>query len=105
MMKNDEVKSYIDEQLQRMHNEKIADATEVMIYLTSVLRGTASAEIVVVEGAGDGYSNAKKILKAPDEKERLKAAELLGKRHGLFKENLKIEGSIPIVITGENELE
>ena len=31
------------------------------------------------------------IEKPPDEKERLKAAELLGKRYGLFKEAVDLE--------------
>ena len=79
-----DIKSYIDEQLTKMHTEKIADATEVMKYLTSVLRGESAAEVVVVEGIGDGYSNARRIEKAPDEKERLKAAELLGILNVIF---------------------
>lgn len=27
-----------------------------------------------------------------------KAAELLGKRYGLFKENVKLEGAVPVII-------
>lgn len=100
MLKNVEVKNYIDEQLSLMHNEKIADATEVMMYLTSVLRGESQASIVVVEGTGDGCSEARTIEKNPDERERLKAAELIGKRYGIFtdKMNLEIE---PVVIVND----
>ncbi len=101
MLSNVDIKNYIDEQLDRIHNEKVADAKEVMIYLTSVLRGESTAEIVVVEGEGEGCSSARKIMKAPDEKEKLRAAELLGKRYGLFKENLKIEGVVPVVINDD----
>lgn len=100
MLKNVEVKNYIDEQLSLMHNEKIADATEVMMYLTSVLRGESQASVVVVEGTGDGCSEARTIEKNPDERERLKAAELIGKRYGIFtdKMNLEIE---PVVIVND----
>lgn len=42
-----------------------------MGYLTSVMRGQSEADVVVVEGTGDGYSEAKLIKKPPDEKERL----------------------------------
>lgn len=101
LMKHVEVKSYIDEQLERIHNENIADATEIMMYLTKVLRGKSSAEIVVVEGCGDGMSEARTMIKAPDERERLKAAELLGKRYGMFKDTMNIEGAIPVVITDD----
>ncbi|MBS6062627.1 MAG: terminase small subunit [Peptostreptococcaceae bacterium] len=86
-----EIKAYIDEQLNEIHNKSIADAAEVMKYLTSVLRGESLAEIVVVEGDGDGCSSARRINKAPDEREKLKAAELLGKRYSLFKDNMTLE--------------
>lgn len=33
-------------------------------------------------------------------RERLKAAELIGKRYGMFKDNLDVGGSIPVVISG-----
>ena len=59
-----------------------------MEYLTSVMRGKSQSEIVVVLGNGDGYSKACNINKTPDEKERLKAAELIGKRWGRFDRNL-----------------
>ncbi len=103
MLKNVEVKAYIDEQLEKMQSEKVADAQEVIEYLTSVLRGNSESEIVVVEGEGDGCSSARHIKKAPDEKEKLKAAELLGKRYGIFKESLKVDGVIPVVITDDME--
>ena len=83
-MKNVEIKAYIDEQLERIRSEKTAEAQEVMEYLTAVMRGDSESEVVVVEGCGDGCSEARRIKKAPDEKDRLKAAELLGKRYGLF---------------------
>ena len=92
-----DIKTYIDEQLERISSEKIADATEVIQYLTSVLRGESSSEVVVIEGCGDGYSEARRMDKAPDEKERLKAAELLGKRYGIFTDKTKLEVE-PVVI-------
>lgn len=99
------IKAYIDEQLERMHNAKIADAAEVLEYLTSVLRGESSSEVVVVEGQGDGVSEARRVKKAPDEKERLKAAELIGKRNGLFTDKVNVSGAVPVVISGDDELE
>lgn len=90
-LKKLEIKSYIEQELERIRDNNIADAAEVMKYLTSVLRGESLAEIVVVEGDGDGCSSARRINKAPDEKERLKAAELLGKRYSLFKDNMTLE--------------
>ena len=73
---------------QEADDNAIANATEVLKYLTSVLRGETQSEIVVVEGIGMGNSEARTMQKAPDEKERLKAAELLGKRYGLYTEKV-----------------
>ena len=48
---------------------------------------------------------SKKTYKVPDEKERLKAAELLGRRYGLFTEKVTLDAAIPVVIAGSDELE
>lgn len=90
------IKSYVDERLAEIRSKKTAEATEVMEYLTSVMRGESTADVVVVDGDG-----AKIINKNPDEKERLKAAELLGKRFGLFRENVEIGGKMGVTIVDD----
>ena len=62
LLTNANLKAYIDERLDEISSEKIADAAEVMQYLTSVLRGESTAEIVVVEGVGDGMSDRKSVV-------------------------------------------
>lgn len=99
------IQTYIDEKLKELSDKKIADQQEVLAYLTSVLRGETQSEIVVVEGQGEGVSRAKPIQKAPDERERLKAAELLGKRMGLFKDKIDVTANVPVIISGGDELE
>ena len=105
LLTNTNIKAYIDEKLEEIHSKNTADAKEVLEYLTAVMRGKSEAEVVVVEGVGDGYSKAVKIKKRPDGKERLKAAELLGKRFGLFKEKVEIDGNVPVVIKGGDKLD
>lgn len=104
MMTNVAVKQYIDEQLQKMQKKTIASAEEVIEYLTSVMRGESVSTELVVEGIGDGCSEAKQMEKTPSEKDKLKAAELLGKRYGLFTDKTQIEGVIPVVISGGDDL-
>ena len=100
------IREAIDTELDRMRDAALADAYEVERYLTSVLRGQSQAEVVVVEGIGDGCSEARTMSKGPDEKERLKAAEILAKRHGLTNTTkLKLEGGFGVSFSGENELE
>lgn len=84
-----ELKKYIEERMAEKESQLIADQDEVLKYLTSVMRGESQSEIVVVEGVGDGMSEARAMQKAPDERERLKAAELLGKRYGLYTEKVE----------------
>ena len=100
-----DLRAYIDERLGEMQSKTIADATEVMQYLTSVLRGEEKEETIVVEGIGDGCSEARKIKKDVSPKDKLKAAELLAKRYGLLTDKVGIEGVVPIVIAGDDDLE
>lgn len=93
LLANDDIRAYIDERLEAARTAKTAEASEVLEYLTAVMRGETQAEVVVTELIGDGCSEARNIQKAPDEKERLKAAELLGKRFGLFTEKVDVNGS------------
>ncbi len=99
------IKAYIEKRMKEIEDNLIASQDEVLRYLTSVMRGESRSEIVVVEGCGDGVSEAKRMLKAPDERERLKAGELLAKRYGILSDKVKIDGAIPIVISGEDNLE
>lgn len=101
MLTNANLKAYIDEQLERIHNEKTADAQEVLEYLTAVMRGQHTEQTLQL--IGDGVQKIADIDVSA--KERLKAAELIGKRYGMFKDNLDVGGSIPVVISGGDELE
>lgn len=99
LLANANVKKYIDDRMEELHNEKTADAQEVIEYLTSVLRGESAAQEIVVVGTGDGRSKAKTVEKAPSEKERLKAAELLGKRYSLFTDKVEMDTDMDLNIT------
>jgi len=83
LLRNVEIKSYIDEQLEQMHNERTADAKEILEYLTAVMRGEETETVATAKGLYDGVEVSAK--------DRLKAAELLGKRHALFTDKQQIE--------------
>ena len=100
-----DIKNYIDEKLTEMSSKRIASANEVMELLTSAARGELEEEVVVVENIGDYCSEAKVIKKQIGAKDRLKAAELLGKRYRLFTDKLEVKGMVPVMIVGEDELE
>ena len=98
------IKEYIDARMAEKEKQLIADQDEVLRYLTSVLRGTSTSSEIVVEGTGDGCSEARIMQKNPSEKDKLKAAELLGKRYGLYTEKVEAEVVLP-VFSGEDDLE
>lgn len=84
---NAEMKSYIDAKLEAMHNAKTADAQEVLEYLTSVMRGEHKEQVLKL--IGDGIQTISDIDVGA--KDRIKAAELIGKRYGMFKDGLAVE--------------
>ena len=96
-----ELKAYIETELDKIHSAKIADAEEVMKYLTAVMRGEHTEEIPLLCGDGCQELTQKEV----GAKERLKAAELIGKRYGLFTDKVGLEGAVPVVIMGDDQLE
>lgn len=83
LLRNDKIKAYLKEFMEKNDTNRIAKAEEVLEYFTKVMRGETLSNVVVVEGCGDGVSEAREFKKKPDEKERLDAAKQLAKRYGL----------------------
>ena len=93
-----DIAEYISKRMAEKEAALIADQDEVLKYLTAVMRGESQSEVVVVENIGDYMSEARTMKKAPDEKERLKAAELLGKRYGLYTDRIEQEVDAELTI-------
>jgi phage terminase small subunit len=104
LLQKKEVKAFIDARLKEKESELVAQQEEIMRYLTAVMRGETTTDTVVVEGQGDGFSSACIIKIGPQEKDRIKAAELLGKRYGLYTD--KVDTNIStVIIKGAEDLE
>lgn len=95
------IKTYIDETMEKLADKRIAKAEEVLEYLTRVIRGEETEQVVVTENIGDFMSEARVINKELSAKDKIKAAELLGKRYRLFTEKVELEGSIPVQIVDD----
>lgn len=91
LVANECIKEYIKKRMDEKDKELIADQDEVLKYLTSVLRGESLSTEIVVEGLGNGVSEARTMDKTPSEKDKLKAAELLGKRYGLYTDKVETD--------------
>lgn len=100
-LKKPEIKKYIEQRMAEKEKDLIADQDEVLKYLTSVLRGESRSTEIVIEGIGDGMSEARTIKKEPSEKDKLKAAELLGKRYGLYTDKVDIDATEAVTIIND----
>lgn len=75
-----ELRECIDNHLKAMSKDTIASAEEVLEFLTGVMRN-----------------------RKEETRNRIKAGELMGKRHGLFKDTIDVRGAVPIMIIDDLE--
>mgnify|MGYP003024086297 FL=1 len=80
------IKEYIDLRLAELEESRVADATEVLQYLTRVMRGEEKDQFDMDASLQD----------------RTRAAELLGKRYRLFVDKQEIDAKVePITIVND----
>lgn len=94
LMKNPQVQAHLKALLDELHSAKVANAQEVLEYLTSIMRGEQREQTLQL--IGDGMQDITAIDVAA--KDRLKAAELLGKRYGIFKENVGVTMDAVVIV-------
>lgn len=86
LLRNTKVKAYIDEQLEKLQSERVADQQEVLEFLTSVMRGEVTEPLLVLDGEG----TQRLAMVKPSVATRKSAAVDLGKRYGLFVDKQEI---------------
>lgn len=82
LLKNTNVKEYIEERKKQLDTERIANQEEVLEYLTAVMRGNEKDQFGLDAALAD----------------RTKAAELLGKRYRLFTDKVEHSGCVEGVV-------
>ena len=80
-MVKDGICAAVSSRLKELEDKRIAKADEVMQFLTSTLRGEVKEERIVIEGTGDGRSDARIIRVQVSARDRLEAAKSLLKRY------------------------
>jgi hypothetical protein len=103
LMTNDDIKARVAELREAYFNENIMTAQQVEYELTRIALGLSNEKHVVIEGTGEGYSEARIIDKPPDEKSRLKALELMAKRHRILSGDTTIDIK-PVLIVGGDDI-
>lgn len=82
LLTNVNVQNYIKQLNIKLENNRIADMTEVKEFWTGILRDSEQRM-----------------------QDRIKASEYIAKTNGAFLEKLEVKGNIPVVISGEEQLE
>ena len=93
LLENARVKKYIADRMAEIENEKIAQQKEILQYLTSLMRGNETEQTLIAKGEGSQEITNIDV----GAKDRIKAAELLGKRYSMWTDKVDMTGSLEIV--------
>ena len=107
MLTNADIKKRLSE-LKQHHDldyeNRLASPMEIKAFLAAAMRGEIKEECVVIEGIGEGQSEARIISKYLCAKDRIKAADILARAEALFVDRVKIDNTVPVVIKGEDAI-
>ncbi len=100
------VKTYIsekrDEIYSKLASEKIAEEEEVLEFLTAAMRGELKEEVVLTVGNKD-RTRVTKVEKIFSGRERIKAAETIGKKYGMWTDKVSLEADVGVEIIDDIE--
>jgi phage terminase small subunit len=96
-LRKPEIKTYIADAMAKKESERIASQDEVLKFLTSLMRGEITESIPL--GIGPGEQQL--VDNEPLAKDRLRAAELLGKRYALFTDKLDVSEKTRVIIVDD----
>lgn len=100
LLANANVKSYVDERLEELQSERVADQQEVMEFLTAIMRGEVTEPLLVLDGEGTQRVDEAK----PNVATRKSAAELLGKRYRLWTDKVEAEVQGTVIFANEDNI-
>ncbi|WP_369436370.1 terminase small subunit [Lysinibacillus fusiformis] len=97
LVANVSIKKYIEKRMEELKSERVADQQEIMEYLTSIMRGEQTEE--TLRGIGEGAQTIDDIDVSA--KDRIKAAEMLGKRFAMWTDKQEINANITPVFVDD----
>lgn len=87
LLTNANVAAYIEAHMKELASQRIADQTEILEALTDILRGKKKGTALV--GVGMGEQEVEQV--EPTIAEKIRAAELLGKRYAMWTDKQQVE--------------
>lgn len=100
LLRHAKVSAYIEKRLQKAHEKRVADGDEVLAFLSAVMRGEVEDEVLAFDPETARFSRESK---RSDTRDRVKAGELLGKRHRLFTEQVDLNANVGVTIVDDVE--
>lgn len=97
LLENASIKIYIDKRMEELQSKRVASQQEVLEYLTSIMRGEQQEEIL--RGIGEGAQTIDDIDVSA--KDRIKAAEMLGKRYAMWTDKQEINANVTPVFVDD----
>ncbi|MBY9078292.1 terminase small subunit [Paenibacillus sp. HN-1] len=88
------IREYIDARIAEKDSARIAKQDEILEFLTHILRGEVKEQFPL----GLGMGEQQLVKKELDGKDRIKAAELLGKRYGMWVDRQQLDGTVGVQI-------
>ena len=114
LLQNTTIKAYIDERMKKLEEEAIADQKEILKGLTrQARREEKDYQVVVIQkpryddnGNFLGMEQTPQMVEIPTQnKDSIKAWELLGKRYQLWTDKVDMSLEVPTIISGDDDLD
>lgn len=114
LFKKPYMRDYLEERMKEIDEEEIADTREILRGLTRTFRREETDYQVVMtkkssfddNGNFLGIEEKPEVLKLPTQnKDSIKAGELLGKRFGMWTDKVDMDIDVPTIISGADDLE
>lgn len=96
MLSKDDIKQRLKELSDEVKNENIASIQEIQEFWTKVLRNEEVEQVVGMTEGGPF-----RMSKDCNIKDRIKAAELLGRVNGLFLDKVEVTGNVPVTFVDD----
>lgn len=94
LLENVGVKTYIENRMEELKTERVADQQEIAEFLTAVIRGEVVEPVAILNG--DGYQ---KVVNLPPSVQTRRAAAVdLGKRYAMWTEKQQVENVTPTFV-------
>ncbi|WP_203640696.1 terminase small subunit [Levilactobacillus andaensis] len=89
-----DIRTYIDAGLKKLHAEKVDSQEQIMEFLSAVRRGEVTESVATAKGVFDDVPVGVR--------DRVKAAELIGKRYAMWTEKRDVTATVgPVQITDD----